>query len=199
LPQVYATVQAGHLESWHISSVSVDNRLQWRQAVEKLLELGHQSIALLGYFAGIADSTGQRLHGAVDALEAVGLKHHPALFAECDFTLAAGYQGTQKLLASGLPFSGLFCSSDIIAIGAMRALADAGFCVPQDVSVIGFDGIEVGQYLTPSLTTFRQPSEIIARESVRLMRQLIESQKPEHLLVDCQFINGASIARAKGA
>lgn len=193
LPQVYATIQAGHLDSWHIASVSVDNRLAGQQAVEKLLALGHQQIALLGYFAGESDSTGQRLHGAVDAMRRAGLQYDPELFCECNFTLASGYEGVKRLLACGKPFTGLFCSSDIIAMGAIRALLDEGLSVPGDVSVIGFDGIEVGQYLNPSLTTFCQPVDIIARESVRLMRQLIENQQPEHLLVSCQFLPGGSI------
>lgn len=197
LPQVYATIQADHIDSWHIASVSVNNRRAGQLAVEKLLALGHERIGLLGYFAGQSDSTGQRLHGALDALIQAGLHHDPVLFYECNFTLASGYEGAKQLLATGKPFTGLFCSSDIIAMGAIRALLDAGYTVPGDVSVIGFDGIEVAQYSNPSLTTFRQPVGLIARESVRLLRQLIEHQRPEHLLVDCQFIKGASIKEVK--
>lgn len=193
LPQVHATVQAGHLHYPHISSVSVDNRQAGRTAIEKLIELGHRDVALLGYFAGENDSTGLRLHGARDALAAAGIAHDDDLYAECGFTLSSGYEGVRQILGRGKRFTALFAASDMMAIGAIKALADAGLNVPGNVSVIGFDGIEIGRYLTPALSTMRQPTQRIAEESVRLMRRLIQGQPAGHLLVECEYLPGGSV------
>lgn len=193
LPQVYATISAEHLQAPHISSVGVDNRVCGRKAVDMLIQTGHRHIALLGYFAHQSDSTGLRLHGALDAIKAAGLAFDPALFAECNFTLESGYAGARQLLGSGQPFDAIFAVSDIIAIGAMRALCEAGLEVPRDVSVIGFDGLEIGQYMVPCLTTMAQPSAQIAQEAVRLMQQLIEGQGGEHIFLPCACLEGGSL------
>lgn len=193
LPQVYATVEAGHIKGDHISSVSVNNRKEGHRAAQALLDMGHRNIALLGYFSGPSDSTGQRLHGAVDAMREAGVQLDQDLYRECDFTLQSAYEGAQQLLKSGKPFTALFTSSDIMALGASRAIWDAGLKIPEDVSVIGFDGIRIGQYTNPTLTTLRQPTEQIAREAVRLMEALIAGESPSHLLVECEYIKGASV------
>ena len=193
LPQVYATVQAGHLPYAHIASVSIDNYRAGRMAARRLMDLGHRDIALMGYFAKADDSTGQRLHGAVDEMREAGHPHDPALFAEVNFTLSSAYAGAISLLDSGKPFTALFACSDIIAIGAIKALHDRGLSVPGDVSVIGFDGLESGRYTIPELATIRQPSLEIARTAVRLLRGMIEGAPAEHVLLDCELVEGQSL------
>ena len=89
-----------------------------------------------------------------------------------------------KLLARDAGFTAVFCMSDIMAVGAMRALTDAGLRVPQDISVLGFDGIELGQYAVPRLATVSQPQQEIADQSAKLAfmlaRKLIRKElKPE--------------------
>ncbi len=197
LPQVYATIEANHIDSPHVSSISIDNREAGKMAVKKLIALGHTRIALLGYFAKADDSTGQRLHGAVDAMKEAGISYDPALFAEVDFTLESAHEGVLRLLKHGGQFTALFAASDVMAMGAIRALHENGLKVPDDVSVIGFDGIKLTRFLVPALATISQPRQQIASEAVRLLRAMIEGGENSHVLLPCELISGESIARAK--
>mgnify|MGYP000851326409 FL=1 len=197
LPQVYATIDAGFLGSPHISSVSIDNRGAGYQAVSTLIALGHRRIALLGYFASGQDSTGARLHGAVEAMRDAGIPYDEGLYAEVDFTMASAHQHVTRMLAMGKRFTALFAASDMMAIGAIRALHEQGLKVPADVSVIGFDGTELASFLTPALATVRQPAPLIARESVKLMRELIETGQSRHVQVDYEWLPGETTARAR--
>ena len=102
----------------------------------------------------------------------------------------------QKSIEKGLEFSAVFGISDAIAIGAMRALADAGIKVPDEVSVVGFDGIDNANYYIPRLTTIRQPIEEMAKESINLIFKYIDGEKdchkPMRMLFEGQLIEGES-------
>ena len=193
VPQVYVTVSAEYLHSPFISSVSVDNRLAGKTAVEQLIKAGHRRIALLGYFGKENDSTGLRLYGAVEAMEAAGIRYDPALYRECDFTLASGRENTRKLLEQGIPFTAMFTAGDLMAIGARKALGEAGLRVPDDVSIIGFDGLEIGRYLNPTIATMVQPIDPMAEEAVLLMKELIEGKPSRHVLLGCDYLPGGSV------
>src|SRR5260221_7472157 len=83
---------------------------------------------------------------------------------------ADGYRACQRLLATGRPFTAIFCANDEGAVGAMRALHQAGLTVPEDVSVVGFDDIEVAQHLIPPLTTVHVHKEAIGSLAVQRLR-----------------------------
>ena len=84
---------------------------------------------------------------------------------------------TQELFASGISVDALFCCNDLLALGSLRALAEAGLRVPQDVAVIGIDDIEEGRYVSPSLTTISPDKQAIASEAVRLLASRIQQQR----------------------
>lgn len=193
LPCVFATVDASHLDLPKVSSAGVDNFRSGREAAEQLLRLGHRRIAMVGYVADASDSTGLRLAGAMDCLRAHGLPQDEALFVDCDFTLQTAYRATEELLSRRRPFTALIAMSDTVAIGASKALYDHGVRVPQDVSVVGFDGIEQGRYCTPSLATMQQPSEQIARETVKLLTGMLRGEPGRHLLLRTKWLEGGSV------
>ena len=92
-----------------------------------------------------------------------------------------GYLATKALLASGREFTALFASADVMAIGAIRALAECGKRVPEDVSVIGMDGLPIGDYLVPQLTTVGQSVSAMANRSVEiLLRAMEDGEKAQH-------------------
>ena len=116
---------------------------------------------------------------------------------DSDFSLQTAYRATEELIRRKKPFTALIAMSDTVAIGASKALYDHGIRVPEDVSVLGFDGIEQGRYCTPSLATMQQPSEEIARDTVKLLADMLRGEPGRHLLLKTKWLEGGSV-RALG-
>jgi LacI family transcriptional regulator len=134
-------------------SVVIDEAYGTRQLVEHLIQQGHRTFAEI---SGPLDwFNAQVRHQA--CLQTLA-DHHltPPFHAEANWTVSAGYRATKTLLAEKRPFSAVIAASDSMALGAMRALHEAGLCVPDDVSVVGFDDIPEAAYFTPPLTTVRR-------------------------------------------
>jgi len=142
-------------------SVGSDNRLGGLLATRHLLEHGRSRIAFLGDER--LPEIAPRFEGYRGALAEQGLTPDRSLLVRTEFELDDAYRAVKAMLAKGARPDGLFAVSDVIAVGAIRALADAGLRVPQDVSVIGFDDIALAAYSHPSLTTVRQDLALGAR------------------------------------
>ncbi|MFF7645043.1 substrate-binding domain-containing protein [Streptomyces canus] len=144
-----------------------------RSATEHLLDLGHMTVHHLAgpqrWFAAR-----DRLRGWRAALAGRGREQPPVI--EGDWSASSGYRAGHELAAAG-DVTAVFAANDDMAVGLIRALLEAGLRVPQDVSVVGFDDIPVSAYVTPPLTTVRQPFDAVAREGLRLLVQAIE--KPD--------------------
>lgn len=93
-----------------------------------------------------------------------------------DYSIENGYHLTEKLLASGETFTAVFAVSDNMAIGACKAIFDAGKRVPEDYSVVGYDGIIMGKYYNPTLTTMAQPIEEMATATIKLLFDVINGK-----------------------
>ncbi len=125
-----------------------------------LLQLGHVNIAHIKGLSNQPDS-GARLKGYRRALSETNIKPNPKLIKQGDFSCEMGYQKTVELIESRVHFSAIFAANDQTAYGAIKALTDHNFRVPEDVSVVGFDDLPTSRYFTPALTTLRQPIEEI--------------------------------------
>jgi LacI family transcriptional regulator len=194
IPAVFVTVDASVIRSPGVSSVSVDNRACGRLAVERLIGCGHRKIAVMGGREVPGDGIGLRFQGAMDALEAHGLKLLEDLYAASPFSMEMAYRAMRSLLGRTRDFTALFTMSDIMAIGAMRALDEAGLKVPEDVSVIGFDGIEMARFTLPPLATIEQPAGDFAKAGVELMLRLLEDpEDTEYRIVEGRLIEGGSV------
>lgn len=166
------------------SSISVDDFKESYQVVDYLIKIGHRKIAILS--APFSDiSIGKlRLDGYLKALSDNQIPVNEKLICcmhekHIDYSLQNGYDLTNELMKRKEEFTAVFAISDNMAIGCCKALFDAGFQVPQDYSVIGYDGIEMGQYYHPALTTMAQPIEIMALETIKLLFKVIDGQE-EH-------------------
>ncbi len=140
--------------------VRLDNFQGARLAVEHLLSLGHRSIACISGPAGLPVSQ-ERVAGWKEALRGAGLSPLEPLCVEGDFTAASGYAAAQQLLPDGAAgprgsagaVTAIFASNDLMALGVLRAAAERGLAVPTQLSVMGFDGIDLGNYTHPALST----------------------------------------------
>ena len=113
------------------------------------------------------------------------------------FTLEGAYEGALRFFETHRDVTAVLTMSDMMAIGVIRALRDLGLRVPQDVSVSGFDGVEIARYVIPSITTVRQPTEEIARKSVELLCEMLEGGEARHVTVGYSLVEGESLARVR--
>lgn len=194
VPSVLATVTTEELRFDNLSMVGVDDRKAAYDAVQTLLRHGHRRIAILGGPSSSYPSQMRRI-GAENAMSDAGVTPDPSLFGLSNYDFESAYHAMNALLAQGRRFTAVFAMSDVIAFGAMRALVSAGRRVPQDVSVIGFDGITMGRYCIPVLATVAQPSEKIARKSAELLVSQIEHATPARtIIVQPEIWEGDSVA-----
>ena len=169
VPCVLVTNSASELGFANLSSVSTDDEAAAVAAIDHLIALGHRRIGILGGWMEKSRAAHTRYAGCVRAFREHDMR----------FTREEQYEPA------------LFAMSEV---GAIRAIQDRGLRVPEDVSVVGFDGIELGSYLTPRLATIRQNRERIADRSVEiLLRQIEQADKAEHELIPFEIIPGESV------
>jgi DNA-binding LacI/PurR family transcriptional regulator len=157
--------------------VLMDNVGGARQATELLIRTGARGIALLGGVS-VAEETmqGLRTRGYRDAHEAAGTAVRDELIVSCGFGVRDGYAAVRGLVGRGVLFDAVFALTDSAAIGALRALAEAGKRVPEDVQVIGFDDLEDGRFTVPSLTTVEPGNAEMADAICALLVERIASR-----------------------
>lgn len=175
VPSVLITNDADGLSFPNLSSVSSDNTQAAKMAIEHLVSLGHRKIAVIGGFREVSDTTVLRFQGCMEAFQKHGIVFDERLDYEAvRFSYDGGYKAAKRLLERGRTFTGIFAMSDVMAIGAMRALQDSGKRVPEDVSVVGFDGLAIGEYTLPRLATVVQAVEELANRSIRILQENME-------------------------
>jgi LacI family repressor for deo operon, udp, cdd, tsx, nupC, and nupG len=167
------------IEDDTIPNVVVQDREACRRAVEYLAGLGHRRF---GYISGTPSSIieRERFQGFRDGIEASGFSHTDYVRWEGTFVFSTGVAAAESFLKMKDRPTGIFAACDESAIGFIKRVREERVRVPQDVSVIGFDGIEFADYTEPTLTTFRQPLHELGRAGADVLMKLIRNQmKPE--------------------
>jgi DNA-binding LacI/PurR family transcriptional regulator len=183
-------------------SIGSDNRDGGRQVGVHLASLGRQRVAYLGANQPTAPEFRDRYLGLCDALQAAKLSTEAALQIDViDSTELAGYAAAQALFARGVAFDALFCASDLIAIGAMRALMEHGLRVPEDVAVVGFDDQPVAAFTNPPLTSVLQDTKLAGEKLVdTLIREIRGESAVSEVLTPTLVVrrsSGVGLATAK--
>lgn len=137
-------------------SIGCDNHAGGRMAAEHLMARGRRRIAFIGDASPHAPEFLARYQGGRDAQADAGIAVDPELQVDAENSPESGHAAMHALLSTGIAFDAVFAASDLIAFGAIKALASHGLRVPQDVAVVGFDGLPISGYFTPSLTTVVQ-------------------------------------------
>ena len=175
IPCVLVTNDASQLGFANLSSVCTDDRQAARCAIEKLIGQGHRQIAVIGGDRVSSEISRLRYEGCMDAFREHGICFDPEQdYQTARYSYQDGYDAAKRLLAQERTFTALFTSSDVMAVGAIRAFRDSGLQVPEDVSVIGYDGLSIGAFLTPRLSTVIQRVTDMATQSVEILIDCME-------------------------
>lgn len=181
-----------YLENPHVDIVGIDNVACGRMAAETLIERGYKKIAFMGGPKS-ATSTQDRLKGFLDAVAS-----RPDV--EASYSFAAGYMfdagrvEMQRLLAEG-PAEAYFCGDDVLSIGALSAISDAGFSTPEDIGVIGLNDMEMSRWESIDLTTIHQPITEIIEASIEVVTGAIfsPSSRPDAKLFPCHVVERGTL------
>jgi LacI family transcriptional regulator len=157
--------------------VRIDHQAGARLAVDHLLALGHRRIACLAGPSSFAVSRA-RVAGWRKALLRAGVRPEDGWLLEGDFRAADGHDLTRRLLARG-KVTAVFASNDLLGIGALRAAAELGLPVPKSLSIIGFDGIEMGAFTYPALTSVGYPIRAIGETAATVLIDRIAGRRTE--------------------
>ncbi len=164
--------EAGDL---NVDTIRIDNLDAGYRATRYLIGLGHTQIACIRPLSSETPS-GQRVEGYRRAMREAGLPCVTELMPQGNNRINGGESATRALLNSGKKFSAIFSTNDAMAIGAMRALRDAGLRIPMDVNVVGFDDIILARYSEPPLTTISQPKQEAGALAVQRIVERIEQK-----------------------
>jgi LacI family transcriptional regulator len=169
IPMAIFYRESGNLD---VDTFSLDNFKAGYDATRHLIELGHTEIACIKPLSPTNPSA-RRVDGYKKALEDYGLTWREALTPQGNNLISGGERAARELLGSGQRFSAIFACNDAMAIGAMRALREAGFRIPQDISIVGFDDIILATYSNPPLTTIASPKQEAGRFAVERLLERI--------------------------
>ena len=160
-----------------VDHVAIDSVEAARQATRHLLELGRRTVAVIGTGPEISNTGRLRVHGYQEALADAGLRAEASLEGDARwYHRPDGYAAMQGLLERRPDLDAVFCFNDLLAIGALRALREAGRRVPDDVAVVGFDDVEECRYTAPPLTSVAPDKQAIADSAVGLLVRRIEEE-----------------------
>ena len=157
-----------------LQCVAIDDFLGGRMATEHLLQLGHRRIAFLRQATSHTTSQ-RRVEGYAAALQAAGLQPDPRLIADCASSPGAGAAAASRLLGACADVTAIIAHNDVIALGAMHALHEAGLSIPADISLVGYDNTAASAFYHPPLTTIQYPIEAVAAAAARKLFAMLEA------------------------
>ncbi len=197
IPCVLVTNQGDEMHFDNLSSVAVDDVQAGKCALDYLFEQGHRKIGILGGDLQGSYTSRLRLLGGEKSFEEHNQKFDAdKYYVKARFSYESGYQAMNHLLEKAPDITAVFAMSDVMAIGAIRALRDKKLNVPDDISIIGFDGTTLADYYNPKLATIKQKYKTLAVRSVEIIFSLIEQESGViHEEVPFELITGESIKK----
>ena len=197
VPCVVISNEAHLIEGGNLSSISTDNFKAAQYSANYLIHMGHEKIGVIGGDLGGSGITQRRYDGFLAASKAAGLDFdYEKSYVTSKYSFEGGAYAAKMLLEKNPGITAIFAMSDAMAIGACRQLNDMGYKIPDDISVIGFDGISLGEFYSPRLTTIRQLTASLADEGLGILLDCIENDaKPQNKYIPFEFVQGESVKR----
>jgi LacI family transcriptional regulator len=180
--------------NYNVVNVFSDEFVATENGIEELIINGHKNI---GIIEGKEEflSTKLRRAGYLSAFNKFNIKINNDFVTQGDFTVRGGYFAAKNIIKKDI--TAIFAFNDEMAVGAIKAIRECGLKVPDDISVLGFDGTEIGEFLTPSITTIKRPVDKIARIATELLVKLINNEEigKQKVYLDSQIVIGNSIKK----
>ena len=198
IPCVLVTIKADErVNPDYYSSVIIDDVAEMKRATDYLLDLGHRRIGCIHTKSHTEDTPSTlRLKGYLQALEERGIASDPQLIGSPVQGDQTGYEyafnAMIRLMDRNPDMTAVVAMSDVLAIGAAKAIVASGRRIPEDISVMGFDGTDEAAYWNPSLDTVAQPVEQFAQKTADALMQMLTEQKTSHTVLECSLINRGS-------
>lgn len=181
----------------NVGFVSSDNIQAMAEITKKIFTFGHQHIAILAGSKNAA-VTNERMAGIYQAFLNQQRKLDKSFIFYADYLEDLAFEKTLNILDKHPEVTAIICMSDLMAIHSIRAIQSRGLRVPEDISVTGFDGIPLGQYITPKLTTIKQDFKKIAEQGTQLLIDIINKKEtPRHQVIPYHFLVGESLGQVK--
>ncbi|WP_026486896.1 LacI family DNA-binding transcriptional regulator [Caldanaerobius polysaccharolyticus] len=173
-------VLAGRTTTFDVPYVAIDNKKAAYDATKYLISTGHKKIGIIhGPLNGMKETVDSvdRLIGYKNAMIDAGLKIYDELIKEANFKAKGGYKAALEMLKGDIKPDAIFAISDVMAMGAINAIFDFGLKCPDDISVVGFDNIDLSEVMRPALTTIAQPMYDMGVVAARMLIKIIDNEQ----------------------
>ncbi|MFR8733838.1 MAG: LacI family DNA-binding transcriptional regulator [Clostridium perfringens] len=194
IPVVLTSVNTLSKESKSkFSSIGIDNVLAAKASIQYLIDKGHRNIGILLGEKNDVGISGLRLEGYKKALEENNIPYSEENVFIGDYDYSGAYRVTKEIVNNRKDITAIFSISDIMAVGAAKSVIDQGLQVGEDISIMGFDGMDISKYYNPGITTVKQPKKNMANNSIDLLLALLAKKEDhKHIIFETKIIERES-------
>ena len=194
IPVVLTSVNTLSKESKSkFSSIGIDNVLAAKASIQYLIDKGHRNIGILLGEKNDVGISGLRLEGYKKALEENNIPYSEENVFIGDYDYSGAYRVTKEIINNRKDITAIFSISDIMAVGAAKSVIDQGLQVGEDISIMGFDGMDISKYYNPGITTVKQPTKNMANNSIDLLLALLaKKEEHKHIIFETKIIERES-------
>ena len=201
IPCVLISTEAESIHNDYLSSVSIDNLSAAEASADYLISMGHRHIGVIGGFLQHFGVTTKRLQGFLRSMEKAGIQFDvDKYYVPCKYSFLDGAAAVKTLMGRCPDVTAVWTMADSMAIGAIRGLADLGLSVPKDISVMGFDGLPLGEFYTPRISTVNQEIDDLAIQGLMLLiREINNKETPsaEHIIIPFSILERETVKSIK--
>ncbi|WP_120498996.1 LacI family DNA-binding transcriptional regulator [Roseovarius sp. EL26] len=193
---VPALVAWSYQNDTRVPSIGFSNRIAMQELAEEVIRLGHTKVAMISGICEGNDRARMRVQGLIDALALHGLGIDAGQIIETSYEIDRGAEAFESLMAQNIKPTAVLCGNDVLAVGALQRAGELGLKVPQDVSITGFDDIELAQIVSPPLTTVHVPHREMGRKAASELVDMVELRNTgKSVILETRITKRGSLAK----